>query len=166
MKIRLAHISDLPQLKAISQADRSAAHWSQQQWLDIFHSQFPARLAWIAEDLEAENPSHGVEFPIAGFPIVGPPIAGFLVAQTGPEWELENIVVSPEFRRRGVGRALLSALLDEARARRAERVLLEVRVSNQAAIHLYRRSGFQQLACRRDYYRDPIEDALVMVHSY
>jgi [ribosomal protein S18]-alanine N-acetyltransferase len=168
MKIRLASPADLPQLIAISEAAASAAHWTERQWLDIFHSQIPARLAWIAwaasnatndattDDAAAHDPLHG-EDPVPGI--------GFLVAQCGsPEWELENIAVLPAFRRRGVGVALLSALLAEARARRAERVLLEVRVSNRSAIRLYTQGGFQLLARRRDYYQNPAEDAFIFGH--
>jgi ribosomal-protein-alanine N-acetyltransferase len=91
---------------------------------------------------------------------------GFLVAQDGgPEWELENIAVLPEFRRRGVGRELLSALLAHARSRLAERIFLEVRASNRPAIVFYRGSGFGLLGQRRDYYRDPEEDALILVYE-
>ena len=50
--IRLARESDLPQLIALSDAVEQAAHWTRQQWLDIFHSQTPQRLAWIAEAAE------------------------------------------------------------------------------------------------------------------
>jgi [ribosomal protein S18]-alanine N-acetyltransferase len=158
MKIRPATQADLPQLVAISEAADSAAHWTRQQWLDIFHSQIPARRAWIAWSASddatggasAHDPAHGI---------------GFLVAQCGsPEWELENMAVLPDFRRRGVGAALLSALLGQARARRAERVLLEVRVSNRSAIRLYEQGGFRRLARRPGYYRNPAEDALVLVY--
>jgi ribosomal-protein-alanine acetyltransferase len=152
MEIRRAHASDLPQLKAIGAVAASAAQWTQQQWLDIFHTEAPARLAWIAEDRNGPDQGQGI---------------GFLVARGGgPEWELENIAVLPGFRRQGIGRALLSALLDEARALQAERILLEVRASNRPAIRLYNSKGFQLLARRGGYYRNPDEDALVLVHSY
>ena len=152
MQIRRAHSSDLPQLKAISATAASASQWTQQQWLDIFHTETPARLAWIAEDRNAPDQGQGI---------------GFLVARNGgPEWELENIAVLPEFHRQGVGRALLSALLAEARALEAERILLEVRASNQPAIRLYNSKGFQLLARRAGYYRNPDEDALILVHSH
>ena len=147
--IRLAAPSDLAQLVAVSEAAGSAAHWTRPQWLDIFHSQNPPRLAWIAErpqDLETSA-------------------VGFLVVQCGsPEWELENMAVLPAFRRRGVGAALLAALLQEARTRQAERILLEVRASNLSAIRLYGQAGFQPLARRPGYYRNPAEDALILVH--
>jgi ribosomal-protein-alanine N-acetyltransferase len=148
MIIRLATPADLPHLAAISDSADSAAHWTRQQWLDIFHSQIPARLALVAERPQSSIPEI--------------PVAGFLVAQcVNPEWELENIAVLPAFRQRGVGAALLSALLDEARIRHAERILLEVRASNQSAIRLYTQAGFQLTARRRDYYRNPVEDALL-----
>jgi ribosomal-protein-alanine N-acetyltransferase len=151
MEIRRANPSDLPQLKAISAASVSAAQWTPQQWLDIFHTQIPPRFTWIAEDRNAPVPGQGI---------------GFLVAQNlGPDWELENVAVLGEFRRQGVGRALLSTLLAQARALQAERILLEVRASNQSAIRLYHGSGFQLLARRRNYYRNPDEDALILVHS-
>jgi ribosomal-protein-alanine N-acetyltransferase len=75
---------------------------------------------------------------------------------------LENIAVLPECRRQGVAGALLSALLSQARRQHAERILLEVRASNEAAIHLYLANGFQTLARRRDYYRNPQEDAVIL----
>jgi ribosomal-protein-alanine N-acetyltransferase len=154
MEIRLATEADLAQLAAISEAAGSAAHWTAQQWQDIFHTEIPARLAWIAEDC-SEGDARAY---------------GFLVAQIGfaqnggPEWELENIAVLPEFRRRGLGRLLLSALLKHARLQGAERIFLEVRESNLEAIRLYEAAGFQQLGLRREYYLNPIEDALTLVH--
>jgi len=59
---------------------------------------------------------------------------------------------------------LLSALLEEAVARRATAVLLEVRADNPPAIALYQRFGFEQLAVRRRYYQPGDVDALVMRH--
>jgi ribosomal-protein-alanine acetyltransferase len=150
MEIRRAHESDLARLTAISEAAGSAAHWSRQQWLDIFKTEIPARLAWIAEERVA-----GLEARAAGL----------LVAQNGgAEWELENIAVLPEFRRKGVGRELLSTLAAQARTSGAERILLEVRGSNLEALGLYGSEGFELLGKRRGYYRNPEEDALILVH--
>ncbi len=120
-------------------------------WISSIRN-IPPRLAWIAE-------AWATEFKIE--PEVR--AIGFLVAQNGgPEWELENIAVLPEFRRKGVACGLLSALLAQARSLRAERILLEVRASNHAAIRLYHASGFQSLARRREYYRNPPEDAIIL----
>jgi ribosomal-protein-alanine N-acetyltransferase len=152
MNIRLANESDLQQLKSISEAAGSAAQWTGQQWLEIFRPQTPSRLAWIAEAGNAEDQIHGI---------------GLLVAQNvGPEWELENIAVLPAYRRQGIGLGLLSALLAQARSSRAERILLEVRASNQSAIRFYEASGFQLLARRGEYYRNPVEDALILEYLF
>jgi ribosomal-protein-alanine N-acetyltransferase len=169
MNIRRATPADLLQLIAISNSTGSAAHWSPQQWFDIFHSQIPARLAWVAEQPErrrvprAQPQSSPEAQPVS--PEAPPPEVlsiGFLVAQcASPEWELENIAVLPGFRQRGVGAALLSALIGEARIQHADRILLEVRASNQFAIRLYTQAEFQLLARRRDYYQNPAEDALL-----
>ncbi|PYT05667.1 MAG: hypothetical protein DMF60_11175 [Acidobacteria bacterium] len=62
----------------------------------------------------------------------------------------------------GVGRNLMEAAMDEARLRGGAQVVLEVRASNEAAQILYRDLGFSFVGRRRDYYRLPTEDALVM----
>ena len=70
--------------------------------------------------------------------------------------------MSPEFRRRGVARALLRAGLKYFRKRRVEEVFLEVRESNHSAQSLYLSSGFRPVGQRAAYYRNPKEDALVL----
>lgn len=76
-----------------------------------------------------------------------------------------NLCVRPQLRNEGLGRRMLSHLLDEARASDAEQVFLEVRSSNEAAIHLYRSMGFLEIGMRKGYYRkgrgQQHEDALV-----
>ena len=76
--------------------------------------------------------------------------------------ELYSIAVRPDRRRRGVGRTLMEAVFREARARGAERVLLEVRRSNGGARALYDSMGFRVLGERKDYYDAPREDAIIM----
>jgi len=71
-------------------------------------------------------------------------------------------VVASAQRRNGLGRDLLRFLLAEARAAGAIRLLLEVRTGNGAARALYRGLGFQEEGLRRRYYRDPVEDAVLM----
>ncbi|HEX7336254.1 MAG TPA: ribosomal protein S18-alanine N-acetyltransferase [Gemmatimonadales bacterium] len=93
----------------------------------------------------------------------GPRIAGYLigreVAGTG---EVLNLAVAPDFRRRGVARALLRAGLALLRKRRVDEVFLEVRESNVSAQALYLSSGFRPVGQRAAYYRNPKEDALVL----
>ncbi len=90
-------------------------------------------------------------------------IAGYVVAMAVlDEAEILNVAVSPERRRAGLGGALMDAALSELKRRGAQSVYLEVRVSNTAARSLYASRGFVELSRRKDYYRSPVEDALVM----
>ena len=66
--------------------------------------------------------------------------------------DVERVVVARSRRRRGLGRLLLQALLDDARARGCREVLLEVRVENLAAIALYEAVGFVEISRRRGYF--------------
>lgn len=78
------------------------------------------------------------------------------------EIQILNLAVHPQYRRRGIGRALLWEIFTEALQRDARSVSLEVRTSNTAAIALYEEFGFHQVAVRHRYYGDG-EDALLMV---
>jgi ribosomal-protein-alanine N-acetyltransferase len=78
-----------------------------------------------------------------------------------PIADVQTIAVVPEFEGRGIGSALLTRLIDEARRRHAADVLLEVREDNPRAQQLYVRFGFEQIHVRRKYYRDGV-DALIM----
>ena len=80
----------------------------------------------------------------------------------GNEREITNIAVSPDHRRRGIGRALLTALIAGMKQRGEERLLLEVRASNLPARTLYESIGFVCDGIRKRYYRDPAEDAVLM----
>ncbi len=89
---------------------------------------------------------------------------GFLLAwAVADELHLINLAVHPEHRRLGAGRALLNTLIQHASAEHVRLVLLEVRRSNRAAIHLYRAHGFTAMGIRRRYYADNAEDAIEMM---
>jgi [ribosomal protein S18]-alanine N-acetyltransferase len=91
------------------------------------------------------------------------PIVGYIVArETAGELHINNVAVRAEYRRRGIGAALLGRVLDEARRRKANAAFLEVRSANLAAQALYERHGFRAIARRADYYSEPREDAVVM----
>lgn len=90
-------------------------------------------------------------------------IAGYIVArESAGELHINNVAVRDQFRRRGVGSALLRRIIDAARRLRVEVAFLEVRTSNHAAQALYEKHGFKAIARRADYYSDPREDAVVM----
>ncbi len=78
------------------------------------------------------------------------------------EIHLLNVAVDPAWRRRGIGRALVEDVIAYARANDASKILLEVRASNDAALHLYERLGFERFNVRRKYYSDG-EDGVEMV---
>ena len=73
-----------------------------------------------------------------------------------------NIATLSEYRRRGIGKRILSELISEAEKRGVGVVMLEVRESNSAAIALYSGFGFYTVGKRKNYYRKPVEDAVLM----
>ena len=79
--------------------------------------------------------------------------------------ELANLAVKESYRGRGLGSALLEQAMAEARDHQVESLFLEVRESNRTAQNLYLARGFVQVAVRRDYYRNPREDALVLLKT-
>jgi [ribosomal protein S18]-alanine N-acetyltransferase len=85
--------------------------------------------------------------------------AGLMCVQ--PIADVQTIAVAPEYEGRGIGTAMLTELIAEARRRGAQDVLLEVRADNPRAQALYRRFGFEQIHVRPRYYRDGV-DALIM----
>lgn len=78
------------------------------------------------------------------------------------EGQITNIAVLPDYRRRGMGDAIVRALLRYAKDEKLDTVTLEVRASNAAAIALYRRNGFSEAGRRKAFYTKPTEDAMIM----
>lgn len=88
-----------------------------------------------------------------------------IMSLAAAEAHLLNLCVAGQLRRRGFGTRLLQQLLAQARSAGAERIYLEVRPTNQAALEMYREAGFAELGIRRNYYRSLAgrEDAMVLV---
>ena len=78
------------------------------------------------------------------------------------EIHINNVAVLPELRGQGIGTALMQRVFDEAHRLGARRATLEVRASNDGARRLYERLGFYVAGTRRDYYTNPVEDALIL----
>ena len=90
-------------------------------------------------------------------------IAGYAGCyQSLEEAEITNIAVKRELRGQGIGRKLLMELMRLGKERGAFAYTLEVRVSNQAAIHLYESLGFISFGIRKNFYERPREDAMIM----
>lgn len=77
--------------------------------------------------------------------------------------DITHIAVLPDFRRCGVGEALLNRLFEYATENSIKAVHLEVREHNDVARNLYRKMGFEYVSTRKNYYDAPVEDALVLV---
>ena len=93
--------------------------------------------------------------------VEGGVVAGYVGCQTVlDEGYVTNVAVLPAFRRQGVAGALIAELLRSAEG--LSFVTLEVRASNAAAIALYEKYGFEPVGTRRGFYRQPVEDALLM----
>jgi [ribosomal protein S18]-alanine N-acetyltransferase len=90
-------------------------------------------------------------------------IAGYIVArESAGELHINNVAVRDQFRRRGIGSALIARIVEAARRLKVQVAFLEVRSGNVAAQALYEKTGFKAIARRPDYYSDPREDAVVM----
>lgn len=90
-------------------------------------------------------------------------VLGYVVAWfAGGEGEIANLAVDPAARGQGLGAVLLDAALDEAGRHGTTQVFLEVRSSNLRARQLYESRGFAEVGRRRQYYRRPVEDAVVL----
>jgi len=93
-------------------------------------------------------------------------VSGYaIMSVAAAEGHILNLCVENRMRQRGFGRQLLNFLLSRVKAVNLERLFLEVRPSNAAAIALYEHAGFTRLGTRKDYYKahDGREDALVFV---
>lgn len=118
--------------------------------------------SWSADDFLTESEKSGgvVLAAYCGGVLTGL-FAGFTASDTG---EVLTLAVEPSFRRKGIARKLLDAFFALVPAE-TETIALEVRCSNCAAISLYESFGFKKAGVRRRFYRDPIEDADIMVKS-
>ena len=90
-------------------------------------------------------------------------VIGYIGSQTSiDETDVMNVAVHPDFRRRGIAESLIIRLVEELKNRGSHALMLEVRASNAPAIALYEKSDFLQVGCRKNYYRNPKEDALIL----
>ena len=90
-------------------------------------------------------------------------VAHAVLSVAAGESHILNLAIHQDFQRQGIGKQFLSHLIDVARLKSAETMILEARPSNVAAIHLYQSSGFNEIGCRKAYYPAPDgkEDALL-----
>jgi [ribosomal protein S18]-alanine N-acetyltransferase len=120
------------------------------------------RTPWKREHFESELSG---SFSIPFVAELGGRVVGFVcLLSLFEEAQILDIAVAPEQRGRGIASALMEHACEVAREMHAEVLTLEVRASSDAAIALYRRSGFKRVGIRTNYY-DSSEDAILMEKS-
>ena len=90
-------------------------------------------------------------------------VIGRLIA---PEGEIYRVAVAPHNRQRGIGYRLLDYAVKTSKGQGLERLFLEVRSRNIPAIRLYTAYGFKEIGVRKRYYKDPEDDAIVMLRAH
>ena len=90
-------------------------------------------------------------------------VIGRLIA---PEGEIYRVAVAPHKRQRGIGYRLLDYAVKTSKGHGLERLFLEVRSRNIPAIKLYTAYGFKEIGIRKNYYKDPQDDAIVMLRAH
>jgi ribosomal-protein-alanine N-acetyltransferase len=117
---------------------------------------------WTEEAFRRLIAGHSAIFQVVGYP-PEQAVAGYVIAfAIGEDAELLNIAVRRESRGKGLAGQMLDAVLIQLAGRGVRNAFLEVRESNAAARSLYESRGFTEIGRRRNYYRRPVEDALVM----
>ncbi len=95
--------------------------------------------------------------------VEGDTVVGYVGSQTVlGETDMMNIAVDPVYRRRGIAEALVNALVARLKVIESHCLTLEVRSSNEPGKALYQKLGFVQVGLRKNYYRNPKEDALIL----
>ena len=90
-------------------------------------------------------------------------VIGRLIA---PEGEIYRVAVAPHKRQRGIGYRLLDYAVKTSKGHGLERLFLEVRSRNIPAIKLYTAYGFKEIGIRKNYYKDPQDNAIVMLRAH
>ena len=126
-----------------------------------------SRWGWAAYYAELQGSNRDLMLvaraPESRAPRVSHRLAAYIVARVGAnELHINNVAVRDRYRRQGVGLTLLRRILEEGKRRGVEAAFLELRAGNTAALSLYEKCGFSLTSRRKNYYSDPIEDALVM----
>ena len=90
-------------------------------------------------------------------------VVGYVGSQTVlGETDMMNIAIHPDNRKQGIATELISALIEALNERGSHSLMLEVRASNEPAKSLYLKMGFDVVGVRKNYYRNPREDALIL----
>jgi ribosomal-protein-alanine N-acetyltransferase len=147
IRVRDFRAGDIEAVMGIQQHSVTASPWTREHYLVITKRQNDRRHALVIEE----------DGDVGGF-VVGTKI--------GDEWEIENLAVKPDARRRGLGSHLVGEFINLAKVIGAKAIFLEVRESNHAARALYEKWAFTEEGRRKAYYQGPVEDALILKFSF
>jgi [ribosomal protein S18]-alanine N-acetyltransferase len=161
-RIRAGALADLQRCVEIAAHSVTAAQWNPAEYHKLFST--------IEMDSQPQAAARIGGLPQSRTALVVEQdgrVVGFIVGQQlGDEWEIENIAVTGEARRCGLGSRLVGELLDLVRSRGGKSVFLEVRESNRAARSLYEKWAFIEVGRRKMYYQNPAEDALLLQFKF
>ena len=143
LQVRAAVLDDLAGVVALERAVSEAPHWAERDYAEIVAGSGVRRCLFVAESAGE----------LVGFAV------GKAVADLG---ELESVAVRSDARRSGTGWALCGVVVEWCRAHGAKALELEVRAASAGALALYERLGFERVGLRRGYYREPVDDAVLM----
>lgn len=134
--------ADIDGVIKIEEASYGSHHWSKESFLNEVNNELAKYYALFTND-------------------------GILAGYAGcwhilEEAHITTIAISPEFRRRKFGEALLQRIINDCYKEKIKYITLEVRVSNEPAINLYSKYGFKSFGTRKGYYQNNNEDALIM----
>jgi ribosomal-protein-alanine acetyltransferase len=152
LTIRALESRDVEAILAVQAACPEIAQWTAWDYDRVARGEMAG---WVATQNSNVGAEVAAEF--AG------EVAGFLVARRlSSELEILNFAVESDWRRCGIGGALLAEALKWAQTFQATHAILEVRVSNLAALRFYERHKFEVVGRRPRYYTAPVEDALLL----
>jgi len=152
LTIRALEARDVEAILAIQAACPEIAQWTAWDYDRVARGEMAG---WVAEEGSEVAVEAGVEGAVE--------VAGFLVARrVSSELEILNFAVELDWRRCGIGAALLSEAMQWAQMFQATHAILEVRASNLAALRFYTRHKFEVVGRRPRYYTAPVEDALLL----
>jgi [ribosomal protein S18]-alanine N-acetyltransferase len=158
LRVRVAGAADLARVVEMERTSREAPHWAETEY---------AAIVRVNRDVDGVDGKDGMVKRRLLVAEAGERLVGFVVGKVvgsgeGSFAELESVVVEAAARRRGVGRALCEAVIAWCREQGAAELELEVRAGSDGAVALYAGLGFTAVGRREGYYREPVEDAVMM----
>lgn len=163
--VRPASLRELDGILAVQGSAPGAAQWPRAVYAEMLQRPMQPGPGTVSGPIS--GPTSGVVRVVfcamQGELVTGFAVVAMLQLAGANECELENMAVDPVWRRHGLGRRLVEAVLAWCQERNALHLSLEVRASNSAARGLYATMGFHPVGRRFQYYTQPVEDAILMM---